>query len=125
MIVTHVIARPCAPRNCHCTHLLRYLYAKLLQSCHRNASSILSAYAQRFGATVDPKSLQEYTWHELLCHLGMRPASAAAGPEEDSSASSLTAAAFAAAKKLLDLTAQEGGLSVEEWETIRDFFRAR
>lgn len=97
--------------NCHSTHLLRYLFAKLQLSCQRNASTVMATLGWSDGVDRDVNDMLRAVWTDVLLAMGLTPADGLA---------------YSAAVRLVDVTASRGSdLSVEEWEAIRDFFKSR
>jgi hypothetical protein len=108
-------------RNCYSTHLLRYLYAKLHQSCGRNLHSVATALCMDAEQT-DRDEIFKEAWKSMLSGLGMSPPSLVATAEEQS----VERRAFDSAMLLLEVSNMRiPGLNEEQWECIRDFFKSR
>jgi hypothetical protein len=119
------------PRNCFSTHLVRYVFAKVLIACRKR----LEEEFDQEGAKEQQEQALNYKikleWQRILEAFGMHSLctnveTCPFARKDSSSLSSflcLSAAAFTACMKLVDTSFHSGSeLTIENWTLIRDYF---
>eukprot|EP00981_Chlorochromonas_danica_P002846 scaffold559_cov176-Ochromonas_danica.AAC.1 len=115
----HELEYVMADMNCYSTHLLRYLYAKVHNSCLRNEIAIRT-YLQENGELLDeessPEELLRVVWTRIINAMGMT------SDDEDP----LIRKAFHAAMLLIDVShLRLSALTEDDWEAVRDYFKSK
>jgi hypothetical protein len=119
------------PRNCFSTHLVRYVFAKVLIACRKRLEEEFDQEGVKAEQEQALNHKIKLEWQTILEAFGMHSqctnVETCPFARKDSSSSSsslcLSAAAFTACMKLVDTSFQFGlQLTVEEWTLIRDYF---
>jgi hypothetical protein len=119
-------------RNCFSTHLLKYLFAKVLIASRKKIQLTLSpalSNGEFSELLVDDAIFREHLskeWELILLTLGMHTSCCCdenCGNTVSGSSTCFAVLAFAAACKLVDISFKiVSELTVEEWTNIRNYF---